>query len=323
VKLLIAAAVFATAQSTLPTGGKDIRQYAFDGDPKTAFASKGNATKADNFTLTFDAPVTLKSATVLTGSMDGKPQDVVLEVSTDGKAFKSLGDAKGQKVTAVRVRPAADLDQPLVVREFTIDSEPKVTPFKNPVEFTLDVKEAPEMKEWGEKAIAICERAYPMLCRELASDNYTPPTQIRMTLNHDYKGVAQAAGTRILGSAKYFTDHPKDFGAMVHETAHSVQGYNYRGNPGWLVEGVADYVRYHKFEPQNARKVNANRAQYNGSYGTSAAFLNYVATKYDKDAVNKLNALMRTGKYTPEAWRTITGKPVEELNQEWRASLAK
>jgi len=39
--------------------------------------------------------------------------------------------------------------------------------------------------------------------------------------------------------------------------------------------------------------------------------------------VPKLNAICREGRYTPAAWRTLTGKDVEELNQEWRQSLAR
>ena len=48
---------------------------------------------------------------------------------------------------------------------------------------------------------------------------------------------------------KYFKANPDDIGAMVHETVHCVQLYRGRGNPGWLVEGVADYVRFFKYEP--------------------------------------------------------------------------
>jgi len=39
--------------------------------------------------------------------------------------------------------------------------------------------------------------------------------------------------------------------------------------------------------------------------------------------VPKLNAICREGRYNPAAWRTLTGKDVEELNQEWRQSLAR
>ena len=53
--------------------------------------------------------------------------------------------------------------------------------------------------------------------------------------------MAATSGVLITGSVKYFRAHPDDFGAMVHETVHCVQSYGDRSNPGWLVEGIADY----------------------------------------------------------------------------------
>jgi len=198
-----------------------------------------------------------------------------------------------------------------------------VAAFRHPVEFTLDVADAPEMKAWGEKAIRVCERNYAMICDELASDGYDPPTRIPMRLRADYKGVAEVSGGRITGSVAYFKSHPDDIGAMVHETAHCVQGYRARGLPGWLVEGIADHVRFWKYEPGKAGRLQPERARYDGSYRTTAAFLAFVSDKYDAKAVNKLNAMLRTNTYDATAWKALTGKSVEELNQEWRQSLVK
>ena len=64
-------------------------------------------------------------------------------------------------------------------------------------------------------------------------------------------------------------------------------------------------------------------ARYDGSYRTTAAFLAYVTDKYEPTLVTKLNALLREGKFDETAWKTLTGKPVDELNREWRESLAK
>jgi hypothetical protein len=120
---------------------------------------------------------------------------------------------------------------------------------------------------------------------------------------------------------KFFKDHPDDVGAMVHETAHVVQHYRGRGNPGWLVEGVADYVRFFKFEPGNLGRIDANRARYNSSYRVTAAFLAYVTEKYDRELVLKLNKLMREGNYREEIFKDLTGKTVQELDEEWRETL--
>lgn len=325
--------VSSTVESSLPTDGKQIRQLAFDGDAATYFASKGNPKADDHFTITFDRAVELKAIAVTTGPKDDEDElaDGVLEVSKDGKAFESVGTfAKGRATMAsartaraVRVRITKDQAFPLTVREIAIESSPSIPTFRFPIEFELDVADAPEMKEWAEKVVRVCERQYPMICTELASDGYRPPTQIRMAFKKDFNGVAEAAGNRIRGSVKYFTDRPNDIGAMVHETAHCVQNYRRRGLPAWLVEGIADYVRFWKYEPGKAGRVRPEQARYDGSYRTTAAFLAFVSENYEPKLVTKLNALLREGKYDVETWKKLTGKSVEELNQEWRRSLVR
>ena len=254
----------------------------------------------------------------------------VLESSTDGKTFEKLTDfadgaarvkADGVKVKALRLRPAGDMKHPLAIREFTIQSEPKIAVFKYAIEFIVDVSDAPEMKEWADKAARVCERNYTMINEELASEGFKPRTQITMRLKNDYKGVAAAGGGRITGSVKYFRSRPEDFGAMVHETVHCVQAYRTRG-PGWLVEGIADYFRFFKYEPGKIGKL-ARDPHFDGSYRTSAAFLNFVTEKYDKDLVKKVNKSMREEEYREEIWRTLTKKTLKELDEEWRASLKK
>ena len=155
-----------------------------------------------------------------------------------------------------------------------------------------------------------------MICDELMSEGFKPRTQISMALKSDYKGVAAAGGGRITGSVKYFKSHPDDVGAMIHETVHCVQAYRTRG-PGWLVEGIADYVRFFKYEPGKIGKIKSD-AHFDGSYRTSAAFLNFAAEKYDKHLVKKINKAMREGEYREEMWRVLTKKTLKELDDEWR-----
>jgi hypothetical protein len=324
--------VAAVVESSLKTAAGNIRQFALDGDPETCFASDGNPGKDDDFTVRFDEPVAVKSVAVTTGRPTGGDELTVgrLEASADGKAFARLatfadGRATGTppaKIRAIRIKPG-ELTHPLVVREIKIDSDPPVAPFRYPVEFTVNVTDAPEMAEWAEKAARVCERQYQMINDELKSDGYKPPTQVTMTLKTNYRGVAATGGTRITGSAKYFHDHPDDVGAMVHETVHVVQHYRARSNPGWLVEGVADYVRFFKYEPGKIGRINPDRARYDGAYRQTAAFLNYVAGKYDKDLVRKLNAAMRRGEYKEGLWPEFTKKTAKELGEEWKATLKK
>jgi Peptidase of plants and bacteria/F5/8 type C domain len=324
--------VAATVESTLETSSRQIRQLAFDGDPETYFASVGNPGAADHFTLALDQPVVLKSIEVTTGKPDGteKLEAGGLEVSNDGQTYEEVArfqdgvarfEPKDRILKSIRIKPASASAHPLVIREITLASMEPVARFAYPIEVVVDVTDAPEMKEWAEKAARLCERWYPRINEELKSDGFKPATQITMTLKSDYRGVAEASGNRIKGSVTFFKAHPDDLGAMIHETCHVVQRYRGRGNPGWLVEGVADYVRFFVFEPGKAGPVNPDRARYNGSYRTTAAFLAFVAEKYDKGLVLKLNKLMREGHYKEEAFKDLTGKTVQELDEEWRMSL--
>ncbi len=325
--------VATVVSSTLATDGEKIRQFAFDGSDDTYFASTKAPTKGDSFTLTFDQAVTVKSVKVTTGKPKGgnAAADAVLSGSADGKEFAQVakfadGTATAKpekKFTAVRIEFPADAKEAVVVREFTLETDPPLAAFKYPVEIVPNADEAPELKEWFEGVAKLCEKQYPMICDELKADGYIPPTRITMTLKKDEKGVAYASGTRIVGAVSYFEKHKDDVGAFVHETAHCVQQYKGRNNPGWLVEGVADYVRFFKYEPKKPGKLQPEKAKYDGSYRTTAAFLEYVVTTHDKEAVRKLNAAMKQGKYTPDLWKDITGKSLEDLGRDWQKSLAK
>lgn len=326
------APILATIETTLKTSAGQIRQFAFDGQAETFFASADKPGPQDHFTLVFDQPIEAKSISVTTGQ--GGEQDQLdhgsLQISVDGKTFESLVDfsdgnasagALGKRIQAIRVQLTKEHEHGLAIREFTVETESPLTHFLYPIEFTIDVTGAPEMKEWTEKVARICERAYPLINSELKSEGFIPARQISLTMKRDYDGVAFASGNRITGSVKFFQDHPDDVGAIVHETAHVVQNYRSRGNPGWLVEGVADYVRFFKFEPEKKRRLDPNRAHYNGSYHTTASFLVFVTEKYDKQAVLKINQQMREGKYSAAIFEQLTGKTLQELDDEWRASL--
>jgi RNA polymerase sigma factor (sigma-70 family) len=324
--------VAAVVETTLPTAAAQIRQLAFDGDAVTYFASAQPAGPADHFTLVFDRPVAMQAIAVTTGRPDGTdPLDAgTLEVSTDGTTFEPVADFTdgsargllgGRKVQAVRVRPTADLGHALAIREFVIESGPAVARFQYPVEFVVDASEAPEMKEWAEKAARTCERAYPMIIEELRSEGYRPRSQITLTLRNSYTGAASVSGTRMTASVKYFKSNPDDVGALVHVATYVVQGYRGQDNPRWLVAGIADYVRFFKFEPGKLGPIDPNRTGYDDSYRVTAAFLAYLIEHYDREIVRKLNQVLRDGKYRDDIFEELTGKSLLALDEEWRASL--
>jgi hypothetical protein len=280
--------------------------------------------------------VSVKSVAVTTGKPGPEKahrlETGVLEVSADGTTFAKLaefangevsGDPSAARIRAVRIRPPAEQEHPLTIREFKIVSDPPVSTFKLPVEIEVDCADSPEMKAWAEKVGRLCEQGYPRLNEALKSDGYIPPHYIKVQITAAYPGVAATHGANIVGSTKYFKSRPNDVGAMIHETVHVIQHYPNRVNPGWLVEGMADYVRFFVFEPGKIGPTNVQRARYNGSYRTTAAFLAFVNDKYDKSLVPKLNARMRAGTYNDGIFKELTGKTVQQLDEEWRESLSR
>lgn len=186
-------------------------------------------------------------------------------------------------------------------------------------------KLAPALAEW-----------YPKIAAMLPSDGYTPPKRFTVNIKPG-RGVAATGGTRINANATWLKGQLKHeaVGSLIHEEVHVIQQYgrarrnnpNAASNPGWLVEGIADYIRFYKFEPEtHGADINERgtaRARYDRSYRVTANFLNWVTEKYDADIVRKLNAAMRDGNYSPDIWKSKSGKTVEELGDEWKAGLEK
>jgi hypothetical protein len=122
-------------------------------------------------------------------------------------------------------------------------------------------------------------------------------------------------------------------GAVFHELVHVVQQYGRvrRNNPaatstpGWVVEGIPDYIRWYIFEPQTRGAEiaprNIERARYDASYRVSANFLNWVVANHDKDLVRKLNVVAREGNYSADLWTKLTGHTLQDLGDKWKASL--
>ncbi len=202
--------------------------------------------------------------------------------------------------------------------------------------FTIDTSETPDLTDWADKKLApVVEQWYPKLVAMLPSEGFEAPAEFSIQFRQDMGGVAYTAGTHIVCAARWYRQNLKGeaIGSIVHEMVHVVQQYGGSGrrninrprNPGWLVEGIPDYIRWFKYEPQThgADIRNPARARYDGNYRISANFLNFVTEKYDPKLIEKLNATLRQHKYTDDLWKELTGKTVQELNDEWKASLEK
>jgi hypothetical protein len=182
----------------------------------------------------------------------------------------------------------------------------------------VDTKEVPELAGWGRKAAALVEQWHPKISALLHSEGHTPPREVRIVFRKNMKGVAFASGRTITIAAAWVKAHPDDFGMVVHELTHVVQGYR-RGGPSWLVEGIADYVRFSHFEPKTRIRVDPKRASYRDGYRTAAKFLAWAEAKHDRGLVRALNAALRAGAYKDSLFEKRTGKKLDAL---WADFLA-
>ncbi len=203
-------------------------------------------------------------------------------------------------------------------------------------QITIDTTEAPDLTKWASDELTpVVKRWYPKIVAMLPSDGYAAPARVSITFSANMQGVAATSGTRVRCAAQWFRGQLQGEakGAIVHELVHVVQNYgrarssnpNATRTPGWLVEGICDYIRWFLYEPHSRGAEisarNLDRARYDGSYRITANFLHWASETHDKEIVRKLNAAAREGRYTEDLWAEYTGKPVQELDSEWKAAL--
>lgn len=150
-------------------------------------------------------------------------------------------------------------------------------------------------------------------------DTYNPNalTSIIFIMDPGYKGVAATFGGGVIRyDPAYFKANPLDLDVATHEMMHVVQSY--AGNaPGWVTEGLADYVRY-KFGLTNTTAnwslPNYKAGQiYTDSYRITARFFAWLEIRYPGIMI-KLNNSARTGTYNNGAfWTAETTKDVDQL----------
>ena len=178
---------------------------------------------------------------------------------------------------------------------------------------------------------------YPKIVAMLPSEGYTAPKRFSVIIRPG-RGVATTSGTRITANSAWIKEelNGEAIGAFVHEVVHVVQPYRgRRGNPdfkpapGWLVEGIPDYIRWFLFEPQShgadvtwLRSRRNVALSHDASYRISANFLNYVVQHHDpkQELITRLNAACRQGRYTDGLWKGCTGKTLLQLSDEWKAA---
>lgn len=134
---------------------------------------------------------------------------------------------------------------------------------------------------------------YPKLAKD-----FNPNTDKAVVFSIDtaYDGVAATGGGRIVYNPKWFDKHPGDIDVVTHEVMHVVQNYGRSNGPGWLTEGIADYVRFKYGVDNPGAKWTLpdfkDTQSYKNSYRITARFLHWLeTTNGNKGIVTKLDEL--------------------------------
>ncbi len=150
------------------------------------------------------------------------------------------------------------------------------------------------------------------------AQRFNPHTlrSVNFIIDPAYDGVAATDSGTVRYNPDWFVKHPEDIDVVTHEVMHIVQDYRH-DPPGWLTEGIADYTRY-------VFGINNPAAQwmlppyregqsYENAYKVTARFLLWAEQHKNAHLVDRLDAALRDGTYTPGLWVKLTGKTVDDL----------
>ncbi|MGE5609035.1 MAG: basic secretory protein-like protein [Bacillota bacterium] len=200
-------------------------------------------------------------------------------------------------------------------------AEPQTRPVESTFDIRVDTSETPELEQLGKTVQRVADKWYPLIVDRLKQDGFTAPRQVNIIFKREMKDPAATGGSNIFCAAWHFKDHPDDLGAIVHELAHVAQSYP-QYDPVWLVEGIADYVRFWIYEPIEKRpRFDPKTIDYRKGYQCVGGFLAWLEEHYDRDIVTKLNKACRDTRYSDPLFKDYTGKSLDELWNEFKASL--
>jgi thiol-disulfide isomerase/thioredoxin len=187
-----------------------------------------------------------------------------------------------------------------------------------PVPILLDAAAAPDLKEWGDRARQICQAWYPVIKDLLPGDPSSFPAAVKIILDPVIEGgiPAYCSGAELHVNSRYVREQMgkgnSDFGMMVHELTHTVQRYGRA--PSWLVEGIADYVRYERYEPTaHRRDFDPDKESYDKGYWVTSGFLAWIEQNHEGAFVEKLHRALTSGTYDDGFFEKTTGKTLPVL----------
>lgn len=186
----------------------------------------------------------------------------------------------------------------------------------------VDTSAAPECQAWAERAKEMVELWHPIVSAYLDAPLNPGEKEVQLVFK-DMKGVAATSKNVITIASGWVKSHPDDLGMVLHELVHVVQDYPSTQSV-WLMEGIADYIRFWMAEPEGQPKqFNRAKDNYRNGYRTTGAFLAWIEKQYKTPIVRDANLALRHGTYKDSLFEEKTGKHLDTLWTEFMDSLEK
>jgi len=211
-----------------------------------------------------------------------------------------------------------------------------------PVRVLLDVSYAPDAGDFALKTSPLLLEWYPRINDILyGPDHPLPFNVVIVSFQHALNYPAFTTENVIHISADVLRNRQDSYeGMVVHELTHVVQHYpKGQANAGWVIEGIADYVRHEAYEKDIAptmhldaqahaygytdkepffRNLETTGADlkdkgYLKTYTVAASFLFWLETRKDKGIVRHLNLALAQGQYSPDLFQQFCGQPLDDL----------
>ncbi|WP_134091945.1 basic secretory protein-like protein [Olivibacter sp. XZL3] len=157
--------------------------------------------------------------------------------------------------------------------------------------------------------------------KEAKMYNKKTTEKVVFVIDPAYKGVAAAGGGVVRFNPEWFKKNPGDVDVVTHEVMHLVQSYPNGAGPGWITEGIADYVRFTLGVDNEGAKWSlpdfTEKHSYENAYRITARFFFWIEQNIKKGTIKKLDAAMRNNVYSDGFWEKNTGKTIDALWAEY------
>jgi len=183
----------------------------------------------------------------------------------------------------------------------------------------LNTEEVPNLTGWGDVSKKIIEDWNSNVLDLLGMLHTNGEDTVFLTLKNLEEGIAWTDGNKIEVTSFWIQKKPDDFGLIVHELVHVHQAYP-QFEPGWVTEGIADYIRWGFYEekPLTWFPINESVDGYKNSYQITGGFFLWLEQFIEEGLVKRLNLAMKTETYTDDLFESMTHIPLPDL---WKQYL--